>query len=74
MKQVVVNIPENKFKFFMELIKSLGFIKVEEKNKDNVLASKNAIINNVKQGLKEVQWIEKRKMKSTSLKDFMNEL
>lgn len=27
MKQVILNIPENKFQFFMELVKNLGFIK-----------------------------------------------
>jgi len=27
MKQVILDIPENKFQFFMELIKNLGFVK-----------------------------------------------
>lgn len=27
MKQVILNIPENKFQFFMELVKNLGFVK-----------------------------------------------
>jgi hypothetical protein len=30
MKQVVLNIPENKFPFFMELVKTLGFVTVAE--------------------------------------------
>lgn len=29
MKQVILNIPENKFAFFMELVKNLGFVKAE---------------------------------------------
>ena len=29
MKQVTLNIPEGKFRFFMELIRSLDFVKVE---------------------------------------------
>ncbi len=28
MKQVVLNVPDNKYQFFMELIKSLNFVKV----------------------------------------------
>ena len=28
MKQVVLNVPDNKYSFFMELVKSLGFVKV----------------------------------------------
>lgn len=27
MKQVILNIPESKFQFFMELVKNLGFVK-----------------------------------------------
>ena len=30
MKQVTLNIPENKFNFFMELVKNLGFVKATE--------------------------------------------
>jgi len=31
MKQVTLNVPDNKYPFFMELVKSLGFIKVSDK-------------------------------------------
>jgi hypothetical protein len=30
MKQITLKIPDKKFKFFMELIKSLDFVKVED--------------------------------------------
>jgi hypothetical protein len=30
MKQVTLNLPENKFEFFMELVKNLGFVNVNE--------------------------------------------
>lgn len=33
MKQVVLNVPDDKYHFFMELIKSLGFVKVSGKVK-----------------------------------------
>lgn len=33
MKQVTLNIPDNKYPFFMELVKSLGFVKVSDKPK-----------------------------------------
>ena len=32
MKQVTLNIPDKKFPFFMELIKNLGYVKMEENN------------------------------------------
>lgn len=30
MKQVILNIPESKFQFFMELVKNLGFVKATD--------------------------------------------
>ncbi|MDP3446354.1 MAG: hypothetical protein Q8T08_26140 [Ignavibacteria bacterium] len=48
-KQVVLNIPENKYSFFMELVKSLGFVKIPEeveltkKQKEFVEGTKNSL-------------------------------
>ncbi|MGC9352735.1 MAG: hypothetical protein ACP5D9_02790 [Mariniphaga sp.] len=33
MKQVVLNIPDNKYSFFMELVKNLGFVKISNERK-----------------------------------------
>jgi hypothetical protein len=30
MKQVILNIPDSKFRFFMELVKNLGFVKTTD--------------------------------------------
>ncbi len=49
MKQVVLNVPDNKYPFFMELVKSLGFVKVPEeikldkKQKEFVEGTKNSL-------------------------------
>ncbi len=57
MKQVVLNIPDNKYAFFMELVKSLGFVKVPDENKLNkeqiefVEGTKNSLVQ-VEQHLK----------------------
>ncbi|PKP50839.1 MAG: hypothetical protein CVT94_00250 [Bacteroidetes bacterium HGW-Bacteroidetes-11] len=48
-KQVVLNVPDNKYPFFMELVKSLGYVKVSEelklnkKQKDFVVGTKNSL-------------------------------
>lgn len=34
MKQVVIEIPDNKFNFFMELVNNLGFTKVKQISKE----------------------------------------
>ncbi len=68
MKQITLKVKEDKFKFFMELIHSLGFVEVEkEPDRDEVLKG-------IKQGFEEVELIEKGKLKSRSAKDFLNEL
>ncbi|MEI8203756.1 MAG: hypothetical protein WCH34_12120 [Bacteroidota bacterium] len=70
MKQIVLNVPDNKFNFFMELVRDFKYIKVEK----SISISNDEIIEGIKTGLKEVELIEKGEMKATPLKDFLNEL
>ena len=69
MKQVTLNIKENKFRFFMELVKNLDFVQVDDKGD-----SKEAILSNIKKGLEEVKLARQGKLKTTPAKDFLNEL
>ncbi len=71
MKEVTLHIKESKFRFFMELIKNLDFVKVEEKA---IGDSKEAVLHNLKTGLEEVKQFKKGKLKTTSAKAFLNEL
>ncbi len=71
MKQVTLHIPDNNFPFFIELAKSLQFVKKIEDVKDS---SKQEVIQNVKKGLTEVSFFKKGKLKTTTAKDFLNEL
>ena len=70
-KQVTLHIKENKFAFFMELIKNLDFVKIDEKEEGD---SKEAILNNLKTGLEEVKQFKAGKLKTTTAKAFLNEL
>ncbi len=70
MKQIVLTIPENKFSFFMELVRNFKFIKIEQTTD----VSESEIIEGIRQGLKELQLIEQGKMNATPLRDFLNEL
>ena len=71
MKQITLSVNESKFPFFMELINSLDFVKVEQEQGD----SKQAIIKNLTKGIKELKSIQEGKTtKSNSLKEFLNEL
>ncbi len=71
MKQITLNIPDNKLPFFMELVNNLGFVK---KVDDFDEPTKEEILVNIKAGLKEVQLFKKGKLNTSSAKDFLNEL
>lgn len=69
MKKITLSIPDDKYSFFLELVKNLGFVKVKEE-----VVDKEAAINNLEQGLREVKLIEEGKLKSRSAEEFLNEL
>jgi hypothetical protein len=69
MKKVVLNIPDNKLSFFLELVKNLGFAKVEEKHISN-----EQHLQELKDAVRELALIEKGKVQSRSLNALINEL
>lgn len=69
MKQVTLNIPDNKLPFFLELVNNLGFVKAEEP-----FLSREQLLNELKDAIKELALIEKGKAKSRPLNVLLNEL
>ena len=69
MKQVILNIKEGKFQFFMELVRNFDFVQIDDDGD-----SKEAILSNIKKGLEEVKLARQGKLKTTPAKDFLNEL
>ena len=70
MKRVTLHVENDKYQFFMELMSSLNFVQTEEDQED----SKEEIIENLKQGFREMKYYKEGKVKGTPLKDFLNEL
>jgi hypothetical protein len=70
MKQITLNIPDNQYAFFTELVEKLGLEKVREETLD----PKEEVLQGIAQGLQEVRQIEEGKVKGTELKDFLDEL
>jgi hypothetical protein len=70
MKQVVLNVRESKYPFFIELVRSFDFVQIEENTGD----TKENIVANLTQGFKELELYKQGKLKTTSAKDFLNEL
>ncbi|AFL82990.1 hypothetical protein Belba_0327 [Belliella baltica DSM 15883] len=66
MKQLTLNISEKKYNTFLEFIKTLDYVKVEDVDEDT--------LNNLKVSLAEVKLIREGKLPKQTAKDFLNEL
>jgi hypothetical protein len=71
MKQLTIQVPDNKYAFFVELVKNLGFVKnvtpTDDANKEQILAG-------IREAVDEVKQIKAGKKQAVLLKDFLNEL
>lgn len=66
MKQITLNIADNKFKTFLEFIKTLDYVKVEDSEEEAVEA--------LQISLNQVKLMKEGKLSKQSAKDFLNEL
>jgi hypothetical protein len=71
MRHVTVYTTNKEYNHFIELAKSLNYVK---KIKTDDEPTKDEIVSNLKRGFKEMQLFKKGKLKTTSVKDFLNEL
>jgi len=71
MRHITVYIDEKEYNHFLELTKHLSYVKKIETDEET---STEEIIKNIKTGLKEVELYKKGNLKTTSAKDFLNEL
>ena len=77
MKQVIINIPEKKFSFFMKLMHSLNFVKVIEPAQtleEQLSPEQKEVWENVKQGFIELKMMEEGKLKSRPIQELLDEL
>ena len=69
MQRVVIDIPDNKFKFFMELVNNLGFKKVRK-----LTRQQKEFIDDTKKSLEQVEQHLKGEIKLKSADQLLNEL
>ena len=77
MKQIIVNIPENKYSFFMKLMKSLNFVKVNESPltlEEQLTPQQKETWQNIKQGFEELKLNEEGKLNFRPLQSLLDEL
>ena len=70
MKQLVINIQDNKYRFFMELMQSFDFVSIQEDSGD----SKEDIVANLPQAFQDLKRHKQGKLKTTSAKVFLDAL
>ena len=66
MKQLTLNISENKFNAFLEFIKTLDYVEVPEPDKQT--------LNDLQNSLSQVKLMQEGKIEKQSAQDFINEL
>jgi hypothetical protein len=71
MRQITVYTTDSNYNHFIELAKNLHYVKRVITDDET---TSEIIIENIKQGFKELQLIKKGKLKTTSLTDFLDEL
>ncbi|MFO7657405.1 MAG: hypothetical protein R6W78_10080 [Bacteroidales bacterium] len=69
MQRVILDIPDNRINFFMELVNNLGFKKVKRLS-DN----QKEFVDDLKSSLNEVEQHRQGKIKLQPARDFLNEL
>lgn len=69
MKQVVLQVQEDKYQFFMELLKNFDFVNVQKEQE-----AKKQLIKQIAEGMNGAVLAAKGKIKSKPAKDFLNEL
>lgn len=69
MQKIVIDIPDEKVNFFLELLKNLGFHKVQRLSKKN-----KEFVDNLQQSLEQVEQHQEKKIELQEAKDFINEL
>ena len=66
MKQLTLNIRDNKFNTFLEFIKTLDYVEVPEADKKS--------LNELQSSLNQVKMMQEGKIEKQSANDFLNEL
>ena len=72
MKQVVLNVPDNKYSFFMELVKNLGFVKMPAEAKLD--KNQEEFVEGTKKSLEQVEQHLKGEIKLKTADQLFNEL
>ena len=72
MKQLTIEVRENKYDFLLELLRSFDFIKLKPARKSE--EEKEITLRNIARGMQEAKLAARGKIKPRDAKSFLNEL
>ena len=68
--RVILEVKKDRFQFFVELIKSLGFVKIVD---DNSGIRQNQAVNDLKDAINDVKLHQQGRKKLKTIEEFMDE-
>jgi uncharacterized protein YpbB len=76
MRQITIQVPDQQYEFFMQLVRNLKFVKVKQESplEAQLTPSQKKTWKNIKQGFEELKMMEEGKMKTIPAEDFLKEL
>ena len=74
MKEVTISVPESKFDFFIELIKSLQFAKVEKINGKPLTDEQQEFVSGLEEALEQAELHRQGKIKLKDARSFLLEM
>lgn len=76
MRQITIQVPDQQYEFFMQLVRNLKFVKVKQESplESQLTSSQKKTWKNIKQGFEELKLVEQGKAKTRPLKEVLDEL
>lgn len=74
MRQITLHIPDSSYSFFMELAKSLSFVKKIEETSTEKPPTKKQVLDSITEGLQQVQLHRQGKLQLQTAQQLLDEL
>jgi len=72
MKHLYIGIEDNKYHFFVELIKNLDFVKIEHGEMSTVKGKRESVIANIKKGFTDKKAIDNGELETFPIEDLFD--
>ena len=74
MKEITIEVPDNKLDFFLELVTNLSFTKIQKINGESLTTEQQEFVNDLKSSLEQAELHQQGKIKLKNAKNFLLEL